>query len=114
VAGVEVHGYVGQVELLERVCDAIAVARGGGLAGLDVAVGDEVGEGVGLDDQGDGDLGVLLEDCDDGFRCQWRGQVNIVVETHGQCTATCTHQAGQQRVRRWRPSRRSHGLGGRR
>ena len=67
MAGVEVHGYVGQVELLERVGDAIAVARGGGLALLDVAVGDEVGEGVGLDDQGDGDLGVLLEHGDDGF-----------------------------------------------
>lgn len=69
VAGVEVHGYVGQVELLERVCNTIAVARGGSLALLDVAVGDEVGEGVGLDDQGDGDLGVFLEDGDDGYWC---------------------------------------------
>lgn len=66
MAGVEVHSYIGQVELLECVCNTLAVAGGGGLAGLDVGVGDEVREGVGLDDQRDGDLGVLLDDGNDG------------------------------------------------
>ena len=70
VAGVNVHGYIGEVELLEGVCNALAVARSRGLACLEVAVGDEVGEGIGLDDERNGRVGVLLEDGDDGYRCQ--------------------------------------------
>jgi hypothetical protein len=66
VAGVDVHGDVGEVEGLESVCYTIAVAGGRVLAGLEVGVCDQVGERVGLDDEGDGSAGVLLEDGDDG------------------------------------------------
>jgi hypothetical protein len=40
VTGVNVHGNVGQVKLLEGVCDTIAVTGGRVLAGLEVGVGD--------------------------------------------------------------------------
>jgi hypothetical protein len=50
VTGINVHGNVGEVELLERVCDALAVAGCRVLAGLEVDVGDQVGQGIGLDD----------------------------------------------------------------
>jgi len=61
VAGVNVHGYVGEVELLERVCNTLAVARGRLLARLEVVVGDQVGQGIGLDNKSNGCVGVLLE-----------------------------------------------------
>ena len=66
VTSIDVHGDVGEVELLEGVGDTFAVAGGRVLAGLFVGVGNEVGEGVGFDDEGDGGVGVLLEDGDDG------------------------------------------------
>jgi hypothetical protein len=44
VAGVDVHGDVGQVERLQGVCDTIAVAGGRVLASLEVGVGDKVGK----------------------------------------------------------------------
>lgn len=66
VARVDVHDDVGKVEVLEGVGDAVAVAGRGVLAGLQVRVGDEVGKRVGLDDEREGDLGVRLEDLDDG------------------------------------------------
>jgi hypothetical protein len=50
VTGVDVHGNVGQIEGLEGVRDTVTVTRGRVLAGLEVGVGDQVGEGVGLDD----------------------------------------------------------------
>jgi hypothetical protein len=40
VTGINVHGNVGQVELLEGICDTITVTRGRVLAGLEVGVGD--------------------------------------------------------------------------
>lgn len=73
MTGIDVHGDVGQVELLQSVCDTVAVARGGVLAGLEVGVGDQVGERIGLDDEGDGSVGVLLEDGNDGFRIVSKG-----------------------------------------
>lgn len=57
---------VGQVEGLEGVGDALAVTVGAVLAGLEVDVGDEVGERVGLDDESKGRVGVGLEDLGDG------------------------------------------------
>ena len=66
VTGINVHGDVGQVELLESICNTFTVAGGGVLAGLEVAVGDQVGKRIGLDDQGNGHVGVLLEDGDNG------------------------------------------------
>lgn len=70
MTSIKVHRYVGEVERLEGVCNTLAVAIGGGLARGEVAVGDEVGKGVGLDDQRDGDLGVLFDDSNNG----WGGQ----------------------------------------
>ena len=66
VTGIDVHGNVRQVELLQGICDALAVARGRVLAGLEVGVGDQVGQGIWLDDESDGSVGVLLEDGHDG------------------------------------------------
>jgi hypothetical protein len=68
VTSVNVHGNVGQVERLESVCDTITVSLGRVLAGLEVGVGDQVGQGIGLDDESDGSVGVLLEDGNDGCR----------------------------------------------
>lgn len=65
VAGINVHDHVGKVELLESVGNTLAVALGAVLAGLEVDVGDQVGERVGLDDEREGRVGVGLEDLDD-------------------------------------------------
>lgn len=73
MTGIDVHGDVGQVELLQSVCDTVPVARGGVLAGLEVGVGDQVGERIGLDDEGDGGVGVLFEDGNDGLRIVSKG-----------------------------------------
>ena len=67
MAGVEVHSYVREVELLECVRNALTVAGGGSLACCEVDVSDEVREGVRLNDQGDGNLGVLLDDSNNGW-----------------------------------------------
>lgn len=101
VASIKVHGYVRHVERLQSVCNTVTVTRGGSLACSNIAVGDEVGKRVRLDDQGDGDLGVLLDDSDDGCCCQ-QCKISITLNTHGQCTVTCRHQADQQLVHRWR------------
>lgn len=66
VTGIDVHGDVGQVELLQGICDTLTVARGRVLAGLEVGVGDQVGEGIGLNDESDGSFWVLLEDGNNG------------------------------------------------
>lgn len=66
MASIDVHGDVGKVELLEGIGDTLAVAGGGVLAGLEVGVGDQVGERIGLNDESNGGVGVLLEDGDDG------------------------------------------------
>lgn len=64
VAGVEVHDDVGEVQRLERVGSALMVALGRVLAVLLVDVGDEVRQGVRLDDQGESLVGVGFEDVD--------------------------------------------------
>lgn len=51
MAGVDVHGHVGKVELFERVVDALVVRRLRVGALGDVEVGHHVGERVGLDDE---------------------------------------------------------------
>ncbi len=66
--GIDVHGDVGEVQLLERVGDAIAVARGGLLASGQVGVGDQVGQRVGLDDSSDGNVGVPLDDLNNRYK----------------------------------------------
>lgn len=66
VTSINVHDDVGQVKALERVRNTLTVAGGRVLAGLEVLVGDKVGQAVGLDDQGNGGVGVLLEDSNDG------------------------------------------------
>lgn len=67
VAGVNVHDDVGEVEGLESVGNTLLVATCGLLARSDVAVGDQVGKRVGLNDQGKGLVGVCLEDAGDDF-----------------------------------------------
>lgn len=67
VSSINVHDDVGEVELLESICNTLAVSGSGILAGLEVNVGDQVGERIGLDDQDDTGVGVLLEDRDDGY-----------------------------------------------
>ena len=64
VTSIDVHGNVGQVEGLEGICHTVLVTLSRVLAGLQVDVGDQVGEGIGLNDEGDGSVGVLLEDSD--------------------------------------------------
>lgn len=70
VTGVKVHGYVGEVELLQCVCDALTVTGGGSLASCKIGIGDKVGKRVRLDDERDGNLGVLFDDGNDGLVCQ--------------------------------------------
>lgn len=70
MARVKVLDDVGKVQLLKRVLDALAVAVGAVLAGLEVDVGDEVGERVGLDDEGEGRVRLGLDDLGDGCSCQ--------------------------------------------
>jgi hypothetical protein len=78
VTGVDVHGNVGQVERLESISDTITVAGGRVFAGLEVGVGDQVGEGVGLDDQSNGGVGVLLEDGNNGCtRSVWLIRLSV-------------------------------------
>jgi hypothetical protein len=70
VAGIDVHHDVGEVQLLESIGDTGLVVAGGIGAGGLVGVGDEVRERVGLNDESDGGVRVLLEGGDDG----WEGQ----------------------------------------
>ncbi len=67
VAGIDVHDDVGEVEALESVCDALLVRALAVLASLQVRVGHEVGERVGLDDEGKGRVRVGLELRHDGY-----------------------------------------------
>lgn len=67
MTSIDVHGNVGQVERLEGVRNTITVARRGVLAGLEIGVCDQVGERIGLDDQSNGHVGVLLEDGNNGW-----------------------------------------------
>jgi hypothetical protein len=67
VASINVHDDVGEVERLKSIRDTLLVASSRVLAGLEVDVGDQVGQGIGLDDQSNGDVGILLEDGDNGF-----------------------------------------------
>ena len=62
VAGVDVHNDIVQVELLQCVRNTLFVPGLGVLASLQIAVGYQVGQGVGLDDKSKGLIGVLLED----------------------------------------------------
>lgn len=66
VASIDVHGDVGQVKLLESIGNTLTVACGGVLAGLLVAVGNQVGERIGLDNESNTRVGVLLEESDNG------------------------------------------------
>lgn len=66
VASVDVHNDVGKVQRLESVRDTLTVAGGGVLACLEVDVGDEVGERVRLDDEGESLVGVGLDDLSNG------------------------------------------------
>jgi hypothetical protein len=67
VAGIDVHDDVGQVERLEGIGDAIAVTAGRVLAGAQIGVGDQVRQGIGLDDKSEGCVRVRLEDLGDSY-----------------------------------------------
>jgi hypothetical protein len=72
VASINVHSNVGEVERLESVRNTLTVTRSRVFAGLKVAVGDQVGKRIRLDDQRDGNVGVLLEDGNNGCRISVR------------------------------------------
>ena len=79
VASVNVHDNVGEVEGLEGVRDTLTVASGGVLAGLEVDVGDQVGEGVRLDNESEGLVGVGLDDVGNG----WHTKLDITSQKTG-------------------------------
>lgn len=90
MASIDVHGDVGKVELLERIGDTLAVARGGVLASLLVGVGDQVWERIGLDDESNRRIGVLLEDGNNGWEMLVSSaQLTSFASTYGQCTGSC-------------------------
>ena len=66
MASIDVHSDVGKVERLKSISDTITVAGSRILAGLQILVGDQVGERVWLNDESNSGIGVLLEDGDDG------------------------------------------------
>lgn len=67
VACINIHDHVGQVQVLQGICDAGAVARSRVLARGKVAVGDQVWQGVGLNDEREGRVGVLLDQSNNGI-----------------------------------------------
>ena len=77
MAGVDVHDDVGQVKALEGVGDALPVGAFALLARRQAGVGDQVGQRVGLDQEGKGRVGVGLEDCDDG--CEGRSELVLIL-----------------------------------
>lgn len=67
VTSVDVHDDVGEVKVLKSVRNTITVTVGAVLAGLQVGVGHQVGERIGLDEEREGRLRVGLDDLDDGY-----------------------------------------------
>lgn len=67
MTGVDVHDNIGEVKGLERVRDALLVATLRLLARNLFNVSDEVRQGIGLDDEREGLVGVGLEDAGDDF-----------------------------------------------
>src|SRR5690349_13911853 len=65
MASIDVHHDVWQIERFQGVCNTLLVAVMRSLAGGEVGVGNQVGEGVWLDDKGNGDVWVGLDDLDD-------------------------------------------------
>lgn len=62
VASINVHHHVRQVERLQGVCNTLFVTCSGVLAGGEVDVGDQVGEGIWLNDKSNGGVWVGRED----------------------------------------------------
>ena len=90
MTSIDVHGDVGQVELLKSVRNTLTVSGSAVLAGLEVGVGDEVGKTVGLDAQRNGGIGVLLDDRYDVYvLTSMNIQVSELRSTYGQCTRSC-------------------------
>lgn len=59
VSGIEIHGDIGQVQLLEGVDRQLLVCGRRAAALLNVHVGDHVGKRIGLNDEDDADVRVL-------------------------------------------------------
>ena len=70
VASIDVHDDVGQVKAAESISNTLTVTAGRVLAGLLVDVGNKVGKRIGLNDESNGNLGVLLEDGNNGYKGQ--------------------------------------------
>lgn len=66
MTSIDVHGNIGEIELLKSICYTALVVRFGSLASCQVGVGDQIGKGVGLDDQSNGDIRGSL---DSGNKC---------------------------------------------
>lgn len=56
MTGINVHVYIGEVQLLKRIRNSLTVSGSRGLASCQVDVGDQVGQRVGLNDQSEGDV----------------------------------------------------------
>lgn len=62
MASIEIHDNVGQVKCRQRIGNAVAISSGTVLTSGEVDVRDQIGKRVGLDDEGEGGVGVRLED----------------------------------------------------
>ena len=66
VTSVEVHDDIGKIEVLDGIGDTVTVAGGRVLASILVRVGDKVGKRIGLDEERESNVGVLLDELDNG------------------------------------------------
>lgn len=66
MAGIDVHDHVGKVQALESIGHTLLVGTLAVLASCQIGVGDEIGEGIRLDQKRKGRVGMGLEDLDNG------------------------------------------------
>lgn len=67
MASVKIHDNVGQVKLLESIRHTLTVTGSRVLARLEFGIGNQVGQRVGLDYEGNSRVGVLFENRNDGW-----------------------------------------------
>jgi len=100
VAGIDVLDDVGEVERLESIRNTVTVSRGRVLAGLEVRVGDQVGQGVGLDEEHERRGAVLLEESSNDCRSRsahaafsryFGGSIKLTVDVLGLVLADLTN-----------------------
>lgn len=89
MAGINVHDDVGQIELLESICDALFVPCSRVLAGGEVGVCDQVWKRIRLDNEGNRRVWVGKEDLANCYA--WLADKNAPrsFTTYDRCTRTC-------------------------